>query len=63
VRNSQIGGAHGITEKGGRRRPPRSPPPISTPDYIYGILSVHEVTILLMVTKCSGKRSLSKLRM
>jgi len=40
-------------KEGGRRRPPRSPPLISTPAYMYGIPSVQEGTILQMVTNYS----------
>jgi len=36
---------------------------IYIPAYMYGISSVQEVTSLLMVTNCSGERSLFKIRM
>ena len=62
MRNSQNGVLTVSPKEGGRRPPPRSLPLISASNYVYGIFSVQNVIIFLMVTNCSGERSLSKHR-
>ena len=42
--------------KAGPRRSPRSPPLISTPDYMYRMFSVHEVTLLLNLPEAISRK-------